>query len=209
MADDSTDMPTTDSPTAPPPTIDAVAAMLPTVRSQIDFAAEYTRSLLDATPRDVWFDFPTTDADRDDNVDTAGVEHATGHWPSNIAWQVGHLAVAKYGLLLFRLRGRSDEDRELMPSRFRKRYAKGSRPSPDTDSQPSADELYDRLAAIHAAGGRVLDSIDPAALLEEEMMPYAVYPNKLGSLLFCPLHEQVHAGQIGMIRRGLGLEPIR
>ncbi len=36
-------------------------------------------------------------------------------------------------------------------------------------------------------------------------MPYAAYPNKFGALLFCPMHESIHIGQIGLIRRGLGL----
>lgn len=201
--------PATDFPEAAAPTVDTIAAMLPTVRKQIDFAAAYTQSLLDATPREIWFDIPSGNLSNVHDGKNVEGSDAGGRWPSNIAWQVGHLAVAKYGLLLFRLRGRSDEDLDLMPSRFRKRYAKGSRPSEDRDSQPSAAELNDRLAAIHDAGGRVLDSIDPAKLLEAETMPYAVYPNKLGSLLFCPLHEQIHAGQIGIIRRGLGLEPIR
>jgi hypothetical protein len=31
----------------------------------------------------------------------------------------------------------------------------------------------------------------------------------LGAILFCPLHEQIHSGQIGLIRRGLGLPSVR
>jgi hypothetical protein len=40
-------------------------------------------------------------------------------------------------------------------------------------------------------------------------MPYAGYPTKLGALLFCPLHEMIHAGQIGLLRRLMGKPPIR
>jgi hypothetical protein len=40
-------------------------------------------------------------------------------------------------------------------------------------------------------------------------MPYAGFPIKLGALLFCPLHESIHAGQIGLLRRAHGLESIR
>lgn len=39
--------------------------------------------------------------------------------------------------------------------------------------------------------------------------PYAAYPTKLGCLIFCAHHEMLHAGQIGMLRRLLGLAPIR
>jgi hypothetical protein len=40
-------------------------------------------------------------------------------------------------------------------------------------------------------------------------MPYAVYPNKFGCLIFCSHHEMLHAGQLGLLRRLLGQEPIR
>ena len=40
-------------------------------------------------------------------------------------------------------------------------------------------------------------------------MPYAVHANKLGCLLFCSHHEMLHAGQLGLLRRLLGKEPIR
>ena len=54
-----------------------------------------------------------------------------------------------------------------------------------------------------------LATVDPAVLLEPIDLPYAAYPNKLGAVLFCPLHEHIHAGQIGLLRRALGLEPVR
>jgi hypothetical protein len=54
-----------------------------------------------------------------------------------------------------------------------------------------------------------LSEIPAELLLDPVEMPYAAYPNKLGAILFCPLHEHIHAGQIGLIRRGLGLDPIR
>jgi hypothetical protein len=47
--------------------------------------------------------------------------------------QVGHLAMAQYGLCLFRIRGRQSEDAELMSSAFRKKYFKGTTP----DAHPS------------------------------------------------------------------------
>jgi hypothetical protein len=46
-------------------------------------------------------------------------------------------------------------------------------------------------------------------LAEPTEMPYAVYPIKLGALLFCPLHESIHAGQIGLLRRMHGMESVR
>ena len=39
--------------------------------------------------------------------------------------------------------------------------------------------------------------------------PTAVFDTKLGSLLFCSAHEMMHAGQIGLLRRSLGMSPLR
>ena len=74
---------------------------------QIEFAREYTHSLIDDVEDDVWFTIP---------------EGCVTH----VAWQVGHLAMAQYGLCLFRIRGRQPEDNELMSSAFRKKYSKGT-----------------------------------------------------------------------------------
>jgi signal peptidase I len=39
--------------------------------------------------------------------------------------------------------------------------------------------------------------------------PYAAFATKLGALLFCPAHEMLHAGQIGLLRRLLDKPPLR
>lgn len=174
----------------PLPNLDQAQEMLQGAIGQIQFARRYTLSLLEATPGDRWFEFPP------------GLE-------SNIAWQVGHLTVSQYGLLMFRLQGRQDEDLKLIPSKFRKAYTRGSQPSQDTAGQLSRDELLDRMATIFKRSMTVLHSLNPAVLLEPIEMPYATYPIKLGTILFCPLHEHIHAGQIGMIRRAFGWDPVR
>ena len=172
------------------PTDQQVPIIFESVMRQVEFAMGYVGELLDATPRDRWFEIPEG-------------------MPCNIAWQVGHLTVAQYGLLLFRIRGRADGDMELMPSKFRKMYGKQSVPSADPAKQPTADELLDRLKRVWQTANDELPPTDLSVLSEPEGMPYAAYPTKLGALMFSPLHLQIHAGQIGLIRRGLGLEPIR
>lgn len=172
------------------PDVSTAADLLQGAIGQIRFARDYTRSLLDVAPDDCWFEIP------------AGL-------PTNLAWQIGHLAVSQYGLLMFRIRGRQPEDLELIPGKFRKAYSRGSTPSADPAGQPTADELIERLDRVNEISMRELSQLDPAVLLEPVGMPYAVFPIKLGAILFCPLHEQIHAGQIGMIRRSLGLPPIR
>ena len=164
--------------------------MLHSTIGQISFARDYTLELLKATPQELWFEVPE------------GL-------PTNIAWQAGHLAVSEYGLLMFRIRGRSPEDLDLIPGRFRKAYSRKSTPNADAATQPSPDELLERLARVHELALTELAGVDAAVLLEPVDMPYAVWPVKLGAVLFCPMHETIHAGQIGLLRRGLGLEPIR
>src|SRR5438105_4735512 len=68
---------------------------------QTEFPRHYTLSLLAETDAADWYRLPPG-------------------CPTHLAWQVGHLAMAEYGLCLFRQRGRQEIDREIMPSDFRK-----------------------------------------------------------------------------------------
>ena len=172
------------------PGAEQIPSMLQAAIGQIKFARQYTLQLLEATPQEHWFTMP------------AGL-------PTNIAWQVGHLTVSQYGLLLFRLRGREPEDLELIPGRFRKAYGRGTSPSDDRAKQGEPEELLQRLETVYQLGLQQLESVAAETLLEPVEMPYAAYPIKLGCVLFCPLHEHIHAGQIGLVRRALGLEPVR
>lgn len=158
--------------------------------AQFQFARQYTLELLEQTPQEKWFEIPPGS-------------------PTNLAWQVGHLAVSQYGLLMFRQRGRRPEDLNLIPGKFRKAFGRGSIPKADPAEQPSPTELLERLAEVDRQAMTEIQQVDGTSLLEPVEMPYAVYPVKLGAVMFCPLHEQIHAGQIGLLRRLLKLEPMR
>ncbi len=157
---------------------------------QMRWGRQYTLQLLSTIPDSLWY------------VRPAG---ATTH----VAWQVGHLAVSQYGLMLFRQRGRAEGDLELMPGWLRKNFGRGTQPAESAEGQPKPEELLARLAAIEAQVVIELPQLTAATLREAIDMPYAAYPIKLGALLFCPIHEALHAGQIGLLRRLHGLEPIR
>ena len=176
--------------TTPELTSESVLAMRDAVLGQIDFARRYTLELLEHTPEELWPIVPDGGS-------------------SHIAWQVGHLAVAQYGLMLFRQRGRAEGDLELMPGWLRKRFGRGSVPSIEASEIPTRSALLECLAKIHQASIVTLPTLTTEQLLEPTEMPYAGYPVKLGALLFCPLHEAIHAGQIGILRRMHGLSPIR
>ncbi|MEM9825013.1 MAG: DinB family protein [Planctomycetota bacterium] len=173
-----------------PPRGEAATAALRAALDQFTFARHYTRTLLDATPMDLWFQIP------------AG-------FPANVAWQVGHMTVASYGLLLFRIRGRQPEDLELIPGKFRKAYGKGSHAAEDPSGQPDPATLLEKLERVWEIARRELPALSADILAEPIDPPFAAYATKLGGILFCPLHEHTHAGQIGMLRRGLGLDPVR
>lgn len=160
------------------------------VARQIEFARGYTLSLLEGLTDDDWFWSPTG-------------------YVTHIAWQVGHLAMAQYGLALFRQRGRAEVDAELMSGRFRKLFLKGSEPQLDRGTYPPPREILDVMNRVHRQVLSELPRFDGAALDEPSEPPHSAYATKYGALLFTAQHEFLHAGQIGVIRRLMGQPPLR
>lgn len=157
-------------------------------RKQIEFARSYTLQLIEDVTAEEWFTIP---------------EGAVSH----IGWQVGHLAMAEYGLTLLRIRDRQLEDNQLISKDFLRLFKKGS--TPRAGEYPPAAELRETLNRVHERALAAMTAYDEALLSEPLPAPTAVYPNKLGSLLFCAAHEMLHAGQIGALRRMLGKAPLR
>lgn len=157
---------------------------------QIEFSRTYTLSLLADIDDQDWFRQPPS-----------GVTH--------VAWQVGHLAMAQYGLCLFRMRGRHRDDTQLMSGQFRKKFSKGTTPDPNLAHNPSPDEIRDVLERVHRQVMTELPHYTEQQLDEPVEEPYALFATKLGGLFFCTAHEMMHAGQIGLLRRLLGKDTIR
>jgi hypothetical protein len=128
---------------------------------------------------------------------------------SHIAWQVGHLAVAEYGLMLFRQRGRQEVDSELMSGAFRKLFMKGTSASADRAGHPTPEEILAVLDRVHQQVLLEAPGYPDADLDQPIDPPHSVYPTRLGSLLFAGDHEMLHAGQIGFLRRLMGKAPVR
>ena len=165
-------------------------ANLEIARKQIEFARSYTLTLLQNLDDADWFRRPS-----------AVVTH--------LAWQIGHLAMAEYGLCLFRIRGRRPEDLDLMSSKFRKQFSRGSQQEPDAANNPPPVEIRAVFDRVHQQALQEMAG-DSAALLDEPAEePRAVFESKLGALFFCSHHELLHAGQIGLLRRLLGKSPVR
>lgn len=157
---------------------------------QIKSAREYLLSTIADIADEDWFRMP------------AG-------WSSHVAWQVGHLAMAQYGLCLYRQRGRAETDSQLMPSAFRKQFSRGSQPEPDPAKNPSPAAIRETLNRIYEQVLVEVPTLTAAQLAEPVDMPYAATPTKLGALLFAAHHEMLHAGQLGVLRRMLGKDPLR
>ena len=160
------------------------------VLRQIEFAHGYLESLIADFSDDEWFAMP------------AGA-------PTHLAWQIGHVAMAEYGLCLFRVRGRQPVDLDLMPSAVRKMYSKGSTPDPSPEKNVSPAALRETMAKILHQIQVELPTFTAEQLAEPAEMPYAVEATKMGGLYLCPLHIMIHAGQIGLLRRLLGKTPVR
>lgn len=157
---------------------------------QLRWSRQYSLQLIESIPDELWYVIPS------------GMS-------THLAWQVGHLAVSQYGLMLFRQRGRAEGDMTLLPGWLRKQFGRGTPPPQASESAPSPNELRDRLSQIHQQSILEAEQLSVTTLREECDMPFCVYPIKLGALMFAPIHESIHAGQIGLIRRGHGLAPIR
>lgn len=158
--------------------------------SQIKFARDYTNQLLQDVADDDWFRMPTE-----------GVTH--------LAWQVGHLAMAQYALTMLRLRGKEPADAELITNDFLRAFKKGSAPVGNATKYPPIDEIRSVFDRVHERALTELADYDEDQLNEELPEPHALFNTKLGSVFFCSAHEMMHAGQIGLLRRLLGKEPLR
>jgi len=164
--------------------------MLELAKEQIIFARNYTKSLLADVPDEQWHERP------------AGC-------PSNIAWQVAHLAFAEYALALMRVRGKEPTDQELISNDFFKRFKKGSVPPAAPENEFTIAEIRATFDRVHERTLQEIPTFGDQLLAEPLPAPFVAQANKLGSLLFCAVHEMLHAGQIGLIRRQLGKPPIR
>ncbi len=148
-------------------------------------ARDYTNNLLVDVKEDEWFRMPTE-----------GVTH--------LAWQMGHLAIAQYTLAIFRLRGTVPSDAELIPSAYAKLFGRSSVPDPDPAIYPPVDEIRARFNAVHARALEEIGRYTEEALAAPVETPHRLFTTKIGAITWAPMHEMLHCGQIGLLKRLLG-----
>jgi uncharacterized damage-inducible protein DinB len=156
---------------------------------QLDFARKYTLARVEAVPHEQWFTIPH-----------GGISH--------IAWQVGHIAMAEYRLCLERLRPRTPADERMIPDEFLATFARASLPDPDPADYPTAKVIRATFDAVHARVLEELPAYTDADLDLPPLKPHPLLTTRIAGLRYAPLHEMIHCGQIAMIRRMLGYEPI-
>lgn len=157
---------------------------------QIRVARSYTVELLENIDPVDWFRQPAE-----------GVTH--------VAWQVGHLAVAQFRLALERLRGPRPEDAELLPKDYLTLFGKGSTPDPDPGKYPATGDIRRVFDRVHEQVLSEAGELTEAALDEPTDQPHPRFNTKHGALVWCAMHEMLHAGQLGLLRRLLGEAPLR
>ena len=147
----------------------------------------HTLDRVDTVPLEDWFTIPA-----------GGVSH--------VAWQVGHLAATQYRLCLERLRPRTAADEDLIPDGMLKQFGRTSQP--DAVTGFTAEQIRSAFDAVHA---RVLEEVaayPDADLDAAPLLPHPFFSTRIAGLRYAPLHEMIHCGQIAMIRRMLGQNPI-
>lgn len=159
------------------------------VLRRIEFSRRYTLALVDDLADEDWFWMPDG-------------------FPTHIAWQLGHIAMSHYGLTLFRQRGRAEVDSSLMSGKFRKLFMKGTTPKAGAENYPKPNEILDVLEKVRKQ--TIVELATFEGHLDEAVdAPHAAFATKYGSLLFVADHEMLHAGQVGMLRRLMGKDPLR
>ena len=118
-------------------------------------------------------------------------------------WVMGHLASADDMFA-----GLYDGGQTKLPESYKKLFGMGSTPTNDAAAYPPVAEVRQHYAA---ARQRLLDAAraaDDSVLnspLPDDFGDFA--PDKLGLLISLPWHEGLHAGQITMVRKSLGIGP--
>jgi hypothetical protein len=155
---------------------------------QIRTTRQFVLTVLEGVDDNLWFRMPAE-----------GVTH--------IAWQVGHLAVAHYRLGIVRLREARPHDASWFPADFMKVFAQGTTPVADPTVYPSVEEIRKVFHAVHEHVLLELPDYTDEQLEELSLIPHPLYTKKIDSLWWCSRHEAMHAGQIALLKRLLGMPP--
>lgn len=160
------------------------------LRDQIAAARAYSTQLIGHVEPADWFRMPAE-----------GVSH--------VAWQIGHLYVAQYRLAVLRVRGASREDAEFVGDEDVRIFGINSVAVADPGAYPPVSEIRERFDRVHRRVTEFIGTLDGSTLDEPLAQPHAIAKTRREVLSFCAMHEMLHAGQIGLLRRLSGGRPVR
>ena len=155
---------------------------------QMDATRRYTHLVLDHVPGERWYDMP---------ADVG----------SHVAWQVGHITWAQAKLLVSGVCG--GERCDALPEAYGQWFGKGTSPARREQEHPAPKALCATLDAVHACAVEALGALDDAVLDEPASHATGLIPDKWGLAMWSVRHEMLHIGQVGLIRRAMGMGPYR
>lgn len=168
----------------------ADAAQWELTQGSIAMMDKMFRDFIDGLEPELWFRMPSE-----------GVTH--------IAWQVGHITVANYGLGMMRIRGKKAEDAALLPESYMTNFGRGSTPSPDTAIYPSPERMVEIYKQVNDQLHQEMAEYTLEQLDEPSLPEHPLFKTKLDTLVFLPYHSMMHLGQMGLLRRLAGKAPLR
>ena len=154
------------------------------------FARGYTIELLDKIPKTDWFRMPPG-------------------CPTHIAWQVGHLAMAEARLIVERVGGRKVVEEGILPAEFLTLFMRNTVPDALADKHPPPAEIrrvFDQVHEVALQTLRTTREDDLETFVHGS--PHRFCRTKADYARWVSHHEFTHSGQIGLIRRMLGSEPM-
>lgn len=120
---------------------------------------------------------------------------APAHGGNSLAWLLSHIIASRQGALLI------SGGAPLWDGARLERWAQGAAALSNPSDAAPLEELHADLAATQAALMAHLPTLDDEALAQPT--PYGEPVG--GVLMFLTIHEAYHVGQIGLLRRSLGL----
>jgi hypothetical protein len=149
---------------------------------QLKFARNGTKKILEGIPADKMCVIPSGCS-----------KHAL--------WIMGHLASTDDWLLSEFAKQKSN-----IPEAWQKLFGMKSAASADANAHPSVDEVRKAMDAAHAGVLKWIGSLTPEQLQTPMSKEWQAYAPTMGDLAgFFAWHEGYHAGQLSMVRKGLGL----
>lgn len=127
---------------------------------------------------------------------------------THVAWQVGHLAVAEYGLGLKRIAEDHSNHEVPIPESYFTLFGKGSLPDDHSSTYPDPDHILSVFNTVHQSVLENLKHISDDQLDQRTDSTHPMFTDKRGCLRWLMQHEYSHAGQLGLLRRQLGHDPL-